>query len=204
MGVWLLLSVTLHLFVEKDIRLTRRAIHPKAANPAELFMCWEATYRLFDDLVYDFGNELLLTRKHRRDLKGTWGDRYGWDLVPWDQHAPDRLSRELVGRWRWQRYQVWGWCRLGEPEVVERSAVLTLLKEVHADLDRLRVSLTRRIRSFVEPGRLTVGGGDLELIDSIRIRLRRAEKAAVAKTGRGRKTRDLKKLRRWKLKRSKP
>lgn len=203
MGVWFLLSVTLHLFLEKDPRVTRRAIDPRANKPAELLRCWEATYKLFDDLVYDFGHELLLSRKYRRDLKSTWGDRYGWDLVPWSQLAADRLRREVVGPWRWERKQVWDWCRLGDSDVMQRSKILSSLKQAHLMLDQLRVSLTRRMRSFVEPGRMTVDGGDLDLIDSIRHHLDGAQKQVIKLMEAKRRVRELMKLRKWKLKRSK-
>lgn len=199
-AVWLFASVLVHLYGSKDIRQQRPAISPRADNPAELYRCWESFYALFDELVYDFGHEVLLMRKHDRDLKTIWGERYGWDLLPLSQLPPDARGKEQAGSWRRRLMRVWSWCRLDEEQVVERSQILFLLREVYTALDRLRLNLTRRIRSFAGGKRFTLDGGTQSLIAEIRSKLLRARKLSIRLLRARGHTPDLSKLRRWRLK----
>jgi hypothetical protein len=201
-GVWLLLSVTIHLFGGQDMRRSRRAIGRRADDPTELYRCWESLYKLFDDLVYDFGHEVLLTRKHDRDLKSTWGERYGWDLLPLSQLPKGERRRAQAGPWRWKLLQTWSWCRLGDDDLVDRSPVLAILREVYVDLDHLRLALTRRIRSFAEPGRTTVHGGTQGLIGDVRDELREARKLSISLIRAKGDLPDVSKLRKWRLERN--
>jgi len=198
-GLWLLVSVLSHLYGSKDIQRTLPAIHKDADKPEELYRCWENTYSLFNDLLYDFGNEIILMRRHTRNLKSTWGEKYGWDLLPANQLPARHKTLEKAGVWRYKMLETWSWCRLGETDVVEKSAVLELLRDVHTSLDVLRLGLTKRMRSLSESERTQLEGGAQKLIREVRRDLKKAGKLSIKLMRDVGKTPDQSKLRKWRL-----
>ena len=201
-GLWIAVSILVHLYGSKDIRRTRPAIHAAANKPEELYRCWESLYTLFDGLVYDYGREITLMRRHNRDLKSTWGEKYGWDLLPISQLPSRDRTREGAGTFRFKMIQTWSWCRLGEAEVVERSPILEKLREAYESLDLLRIALTKRMRSFAEPKRVRVEGGTQTEIRALRANLKAAGRQSIKLMRSRGKTPDLSKLRKWRLKRT--
>jgi len=187
-GLWLILSITVHLFGGRDLFRTTSAMSARADNPVELQQCWQRLFRLYDNLVFDFGRQVQLLRRYHRDLKASWGGRYGWDLLPLDQLSPEQKDREHMGPWRWRLTRVRGWCRLDERDVLYRSEIVALLSQVANDLDQLRVALTGRIKSIAEPQEVSLRGGEQTVIERIRKHLAKARRlinALAKKKGRG-------------------
>ena len=176
-GLWLVVSITVHLFGNRAVMAEGSAIDPRAKNPRELHRCWSEVDDLFRSLVEGFGNQVASLARYRRNLSQTWGSRFGWDLLPMNQLPSSRLDEEHLGPWRWRLLRVRHWCRLDESEVIARSRILRLVARAAADLEPLRLSLTRRMHSFAEPGDMTLSGGDQEVISRIRSNLAKARRA---------------------------
>lgn len=199
-GVWLLLSMLLHLYGDKNIESDMPAISANADRPAELYNCWEDTYSLFDELVDDFAQEINLMRLHSRNLKSTWGEKYGWDLLPAGQLPAVHRTLEHAGAWRYKLLQTWSRCRLRQKDVVKKTSILATLRKVHVSLDLLRIGLTKRIRSFSDPGRTQLEGGTQKLIKDIRAELQKSGRLAIKLMRSAGKNPDYDKLRKWRFK----
>ncbi len=200
-GMWLLASMLLHLYGGKDINNeTVVVISADADRPEELYGCWEDTYSLFDQLVDDFAREISLMRFHNRNLKSTWGEKYGWDVLPAGQLPAAHRTLEQAGAWRYKLLQTWNRCRLDEKDVVKKSSILATLRRVQVSLDLLRIGLTRRIRSFSDPGRTQLEGGAQRLITDIRTELQKSGRLCLELMKSAGKDPDYDKLRDWRFK----
>ncbi len=182
-GLWLVVSVTVHLFGSKTVMAAGSAIDPKANNPRQLHRCWSEVDDLFRSLVTEFGRQVASLARYRRNLRQTWGGRFGWDLLPMDQIPASRLDEEHLGSWRWRLLRVRQWCRLEDSDVTDRSQVLALLSQAASELDPLRVSLTRRMHAFVDSGGVALPGGEQAVIGKIRTRIGKARRLLVKRFG---------------------